>query len=142
MDDFEYARVKVRLSALREVVIEVLNVVWDDVGGFDEVKDCLKEVVEWVEKYLDVMKCVGVLLFKGILLYGFFGCSKIMLARAVASVLGCNFIFIKGFELFLKWVGDFEKVVCVVFFCVRIFVFLVIFIDEVDGLVGIRGGGE
>ena len=141
MDDFEAARVAVRPSALREVAVEIPNVHWDDVGGLDDVKDRLKEAVEWAEKHPDAMKRVGAAAPKGILLYGPPGCSKTMLARAVASASGRNFISIKGSELFSKYVGDSEKAVRSVFSRARASSPAVIFIDEVDGLAGTRGGG-
>ena len=141
IEDFEDARVKVRPSALREVAIEIPNVRWDDVGGLDEVKHRLKEAVEWAEKHPDAMKRVGATPPKGILLYGPPGCSKTMLARAVASASGRNFISIKGSELFSKWVGDSEKAVREVFARARSSQPCVIFIDEVDGLAGTRGAG-
>lgn len=139
--DFDVARVKVRPSALREVAIEIPRVAWDDVGGLDQVKDRLKEAVEWAEKHPDAMQRVGASAPKGILLYGPPGCSKTMLARAVASASGRNFISIKGSELFSKWVGDSEKAVRSVFSRARTSSPSVIFIDEVDGLAGTRGGG-
>ena len=139
--DFDVARVKVRPSALREVAIEIPRVAWDDVGGLDQVKDRLKEAVEWAEKHPDAMQRVGASAPKGILLYGPPGCSKTMLARAVASASGRNFISIKGSELFSKWVGDSEKAVRSVFARARTSSPSVIFIDEVDGLAGTRGGG-
>lgn len=142
VDDFEDARVKVRPSALREVAIEIPNVRWDDVGGLEEVKNRLKEAVEWAEKHPEAMKRVGATPPKGILLYGPPGCSKTMLARAVANASGRNFISIKGSELFSKWVGDSEKAVRSVFARARSSQPCVIFIDEVDGLAGTRGGGE
>ena len=108
----------------------------------DEVKDRLKEAVEWAEKHPDAMKRVGASPPKGILLYGPPGCSKTMLARAVASASGRNFISIKGSELFSKWVGDSEKAVRAVFSRAKTSAPSVIFIDEVDGLAGTRGGGE
>jgi len=141
VSDFEAARVKVRPSALREVAIEIPNVNWDDVGGLDDVKDRLKEAVEWAEKHPEAMKRVGASAPKGILLYGPPGCSKTMLARAVASASGRNFISIKGSELFSKYVGDSEKAVRAVFSRARASSPAVIFIDEVDGLAGTRGGG-
>lgn len=139
-EDFEAARVKVRPSALREVAVEVPDVRWDDVGGLDDVKNRLKEAVEWAEKHPDAMKRVGASPPKGVLLYGPPGCSKTMLARAVASASGRNFISIKGSELFSKWVGDSEKAVRSVFARARTSAPSVIFIDEVDGLAGTRGG--
>lgn len=141
VSDFDVARVKVRPSALREVAIEIPRVAWDDVGGLDQVKDRLKEAVEWAEKHPDAMQRVGASAPKGILLYGPPGCSKTMLARAVASASGRNFISIKGSELFSKWVGDSEKAVRSVFARARTSSPSVIFIDEVDGLAGTRGGG-
>ena len=139
-EDFEVARVKVRPSALREVAVEIPDVRWDDVGGLDDVKCRLKEAVEWAEKHPDAMKRVGASPPKGVLLYGPPGCSKTMLARAVASASGRNFISIKGSELFSKWVGDSEKAVRAVFARARTSAPSVIFIDEVDGLAGTRGG--
>ena len=143
-DDFLAARVRVRPSALREVAVEVPKVAWDDVGGLGDVKQRLKEAVEWSERHPDAMSRVGAKPPKGILLYGPPGCSKTMLARAVASASGRNFLTVKGPELYSKWVGDSEKAVRSLFARARASAPSVVFLDELDGLVGARssGGGE
>ena len=141
-DDFLAARVRVRPSALREVAVEVPKVAWDDVGGLGDVKQRLKEAVEWSERHPDAMRRVGAKPPKGILLYGPPGCSKTMLARAVASASGRNFLTVKGPELYSKWVGDSEKAVRSLFARARASAPSVVFLDELDGLVGARSSGS
>ena len=128
-------------SALREVQIEIPKVSWDDVGGNDEVKQLLKEAVEWSEKFPEAMARLGAKPPKGVLLYGPPGCSKTMLARAVASESGRNFLSVKGPELYSKWVGDSEKAVRALFKRAKTSSPSVIFIDEIDGLVQTRSEG-
>ena len=146
--DFVAARAQVRPSALREVGVEVPKVAWDDVGGLGDVKRRLQEAVEWSERHPEAMARMGAKPPKGILLYGPPGCSKTMLARAVASASGRNFLTVKGPELYSKWVGDSEKAVRALFARARTSAPSVIFLDELDGLVGQRsvggdgGGGE
>ena len=137
--DFLDARTKIRPSALREVQIEVPNVGWDDVGGLEEVKQRIKEAVEWSEKFPEAMARMGAVPPKGILLYGPPGCSKTLLAKAVASQSGRNFLTVKGGELYSKWVGDSEKAVRTLFTRAKTNAPSVIFLDELDGLVGKRG---
>ena len=140
-EDFEFARKRVSPSALREVQIEIPKVSWDDVGGNDEVKQLLKEAVEWSEKFPEAMARLGAKPPKGVLLYGPPGCSKTMLARAVASESGRNFLSVKGPELYSKWVGDSEKAVRALFKRAKTSSPSVIFIDEIDGLVQTRSEG-
>ena len=137
--DFLDARTKIRPSAMREVQIEVPNVGWDDVGGLEEVKQRIKEAVEWSEKFPEAMARMGAVPPKGILLYGPPGCSKTLLAKAVASQSGRNFLTVKGGELYSKWVGDSEKAVRTLFTSAKTNAPSVIFLDELDGLVGKRG---
>ena len=94
--DFMAARVRIRPSALREVAVEVPRVGWDDVGGLGDVKQRLQEAVEWSERHPEAMARMGAKPPKGILLYGPPGCSKTMLARAVASASGRNFLTVKA----------------------------------------------
>ena len=98
-DDFKSALREIQPSALREVLVQVPNVTWDDVGGLDEAKQELKEAVEWPLKYPDKFKEFGVRPPKGTLLYGIPGTGKTMLAKAVANESEANFIAIKGPEL-------------------------------------------
>uniref|UniRef100_A0A7N0TVY8 AAA+ ATPase domain-containing protein n=1 Tax=Kalanchoe fedtschenkoi TaxID=63787 RepID=A0A7N0TVY8_KALFE len=137
--DFEKAIIKVRPSAMREVILEVPKVSWEDVGGQEEVKTQLMEAVLWPQKHQDAFVRVGTQPPTGILLFGPPGCSKTLLARAVASEAGLNFLAVKGPELFSKWVGESEKAVKSLFAKARANAPAIIFFDEIDGLAVIRG---
>src|SRR3989338_7860660 len=95
-EDFMDALKVVRPSAMREVLVETPNVNWEDVGGLDEVKQELKEAVEWPIKYPDSYKRLGIRPSRGILLYGPPGTGKTLLAKAVAKESEANFIQVKG----------------------------------------------
>ncbi|KAJ0100261.1 hypothetical protein Patl1_21127 [Pistacia atlantica] len=138
-EDFEKARVKVRPSAMREVILEVPKVNWEDVGGQREVKTQLMEAVEWPQKHQEAFKRIGTCPPTGILMFGPPGCSKTLMARAVASEAGLNFLSVKGPELFSKWVGESEKAVRSLFAKARANAPSIIFFDEIDGLAVIRG---
>jgi transitional endoplasmic reticulum ATPase len=141
MEDFINAFKEVTPTAMREVYIEVPTVHWDDIGGLDEVKQELKESVEWPIKSPEIFKRLGIDPPKGILLYGPPGCGKTLLARAVATESEANFITIKGPEVFSKWVGESEKAIREVFRKARMAAPAVIFFDEMDSLVPRRGAG-
>ncbi|XP_056171217.1 calmodulin-interacting protein 111 isoform X2 [Syzygium oleosum] len=138
-EDFEKARMKVRPSAMREVILEVPKVKWEDIGGQGEVKTQLMEAVEWPQKHRAALERIGACPPRGVLLFGPPGCSKTLMARAVASEAGLNFIAVKGPELFNKWVGESEKAVRSVFAKARANAPSIIFFDEIDGLANIRG---
>ncbi|XP_042489819.1 calmodulin-interacting protein 111-like isoform X2 [Macadamia integrifolia] len=138
-EDFEKAKMKVRPSALREVLLEVPKVCWDDVGGQNEVKKQLMEAVEWPQKHQDAFKRIGTRPPTGVLLFGPPGCSKTLMARAVASEAGLNFLAVKGPELFSKCVGESEKAVRSLFAKARANAPSIVFFDEIDGLATIRG---
>ncbi|KAL0359649.1 UNVERIFIED_CONTAM: Calmodulin-interacting protein [Sesamum angustifolium] len=138
-EDFEKARVSVRPSAMREVILEVPKVGWEDVGGQMEVKMQLMEAVQWPQKHGDAFQRIGTRPPSGILCFGPPGCSKTLLARAVASEAGLNFLAVKGPELFSKWVGESEKAVRTLFAKARANAPSIIFFDEIDGLAIIRG---
>jgi transitional endoplasmic reticulum ATPase len=141
MDDFVNAYKEVTPTAMREVYIEVSTVHWDDVGGLDDVKQHLKEAVEWPLKNPEIFSRLGIKPPKGILLYGPPGCGKTLLARAVATESEANFISIKGPEVFSKWVGESEKAIREVFRKARMAAPAVIFFDEMDSLTPRRGLG-
>eukprot|EP01018_Ginkgo_biloba_P016819 Gb_01408 [translate_table: standard] len=134
MDDFEVARRKVRPSAMREVMLEVPKVRWCDIGGQGEVKQQLKEAVEWPQKHQHAFIRIGTHPPRGLLMFGPPGCSKTLMARAVASEAGLNFLAVKGPELFSKWVGESEKAVQSLFAKARAAAPSIIFFDEIDGL--------
>jgi transitional endoplasmic reticulum ATPase len=141
MEDFLNAFKEITPTALREVYIEVPTVHWDDIGGLEEVKQELREAVEWPLKNPEVFKRMGIKPPKGILLYGPPGCGKTLLAKAVATESEANFISIKGPEVFSKWVGESEKAIREVFRKARMAAPAVIFFDEIDSLVPRRGLG-
>lgn len=141
-EDFIDAQKFVRPSALREVLIEVPNVKWDNVGGLEDAKQELKEAVEWPLKYPESFKKIGVKPPRGILLYGPPGTGKTMLAKAVANESQANFISVKGPELLSKWVGESEKAVREIFKKARQVSPSIIFFDEIDSLVPRRGSGD
>jgi transitional endoplasmic reticulum ATPase len=141
MDDFLGAYKEVTPTAMREVYIEVTTVHWDDAGGLDDVKQHLKEAVEWPIKNPEIFTRLGIRPPKGILLYGPPGCGKTLLARAVATESEANFISIKGPEVFSKWVGESEKAIREVFRKARMAAPAVVFLDEIDSLTPKRGMG-
>ena len=138
-DDFRQALKVVRPSALREVLVEVPNIKWSDIGGLEQVKQELKEAVEWPLKYPKAFKNMGVKPPKGILLYGAPGTGKTLLAKAVANESKSNFILVKGPELLSKWVGESEKAVREVFKKARQTSPTIVFFDEIDSLASARG---
>lgn len=138
-DDFENALRVVEPSAMREVLVEVPKVKWEDVGGLETVKEKLKEMIEWPLKNPDSFKRVGIEPPRGILLYGPPGCGKTMLARAVASESGANFISIKGPQIYSKWVGESEKQIRDIFRRAKQVAPTIIFFDEIDALTPRRG---
>ena len=137
--DFKEALKVVRPSALREVMVEVPNIKWTDIGGLESVKQELIEAVEWPLKFPDSFKTLGVKPPKGILLYGAPGTGKTLLAKAVANESQANFILVKGPELLSKWVGESEKAVREVFKKARQVSPCIIFFDEIDSLAPSRG---
>ncbi|MFA5268823.1 MAG: CDC48 family AAA ATPase [Methanoregula sp.] len=138
-EDFAEARKHVEPSAMREVLVEVPDITWKQVGGLDDVKQELKEAVEWPIRYPDVFEQLHTKAPKGILLFGPPGTGKTLLAKAVANESECNFIAVKGPELLSKWVGESEKGVREIFRKARQASPSIIFFDEIDALVPKRG---
>ena len=139
-EDFDRALKEVRPSAMREVLIEVPRVRWEDIGGLEEVKQLLREAVELPLKNPDAFRRLGVTPPKGILLYGPPGTGKTMLAKAVATESQANFIAAKGSDLLSKWYGESEQRIAEVFRRARQVAPAVIFLDELDSLAPRRGG--
>ncbi|GIL87376.1 hypothetical protein Vretimale_1697 [Volvox reticuliferus] len=110
LGDFKTAETRVRPSGLREVAIEIPSVRWDDIGGMHSVKQALREAVEWPHKAQRAMARLGAQVPRGVLLFGPPGCSKTLLAKAVASEARLNFLAVKAGELVSKYVGESEKV--------------------------------
>jgi len=137
--DFKEALKVVRPSALREVLVEIPNVKWTDIGGLESVKQELIEAVEWPLKFPDSFKRLGVKPPKGILLYGAPGTGKTLLVKAVANESQANFILVSGPALYSMWVGESEKAVREVFKKARQVSPCIIFFDEIDSLAPRRG---
>src|ERR1044071_7730168 len=143
--DFESALKDVQPSALREVYVQRPNVEWTDVGGLEEVKEELKEAIEWPLKHGDLFAEADIVPPKGLVLFGPPGTGKTMIAKAVATNSEANFISIKGPELLSKWVGESEKGIREVFRKARQASPCVVFFDELDSITPRRssgGGGD
>jgi transitional endoplasmic reticulum ATPase len=142
MQDFQDALRDVQPSAMREVLVQVPDVKWEDIGGLTEIKEELTEAVEWPLKYAKLFEKGDVKPPKGILLHGPPGTGKTMIAKAVANESEANFISIKGPELISKWVGESEKGVREVFRKARAAAPCVVFFDEMDAIAPRRTSGE
>jgi len=138
-DDFREALKEIEPSAMREVLVEVPKVTWDDVGGLEDVKREIIEAVEWPLKYPEKFKKFGIKPPKGVLLYGPPGTGKTLIAKAVANEAEANFISVKGPELLSKWLGESEKAVRKIFKKARQVAPCIIFFDEIDAIAGMRG---
>ncbi|KGK98777.1 ATPase AAA [Methanococcoides methylutens] len=139
-EDFKLAQKDVEPSAMREIMIETPNVGWEDVGGLEDVKELLKEAVEWPLKNPESFQRIGVEAPKGVLLYGPPGTGKTMLAKAIAHESNANFITSKGSDLLSKWYGESEKHISEMFARARQVAPSIVFLDELDALAPIRGG--
>ncbi|VVB91186.1 VCP-like ATPase [uncultured archaeon] len=137
--DFDSAHKDVEPSAMREVLVEVPRVTWDEVGGLDEAKQEIIEAVEWPLKNPERFEKMGIQPPKGILLYGPPGTGKTLLAKAVANESSANFISVRGPQLLSKWVGESEKAIREVFKKSRQVAPCVLFLDELDAIAPIRG---
>jgi transitional endoplasmic reticulum ATPase len=138
-EDFFDALRSIEPSALREVFVEVPAVRWTDIGGLESVKQQLIETVEWPLKYPEAFEAVNTRPPKGVLLYGPPGTGKTLLAKAIATESEANFISIKGPELLSKYVGESERAIRETFRKARQAAPTIIFFDEIDSIVPIRG---
>jgi len=139
--DIENALKRVQPSAMREVMVQVPQISWDDVGGLDEARDKLREGVELPLKHPGAFRRLGIRPAKGFLLYGPPGTGKTLLAKATAKESEANFIATKSSDLLSKWYGESEQQIARLFARARQVAPTVIFIDELDSLVPARGGG-
>ncbi len=129
----------VQPTVLREVIVEVPEVHWDDIGGYEKVKQELREMVEWPLKYPKYFEELGTEPPKGILLYGPPGTGKTLLAKAVATESQSNFIAVRGPEVLSKWFGESEKAIREIFKKARMAAPCVVFFDEIDSIAPSRG---
>ncbi len=138
MADFRLAIKEIEPSALREIYLEVPEVSWDQVGGLMEVKERLKESIEWPLTRPEMFNHFGINPPRGIVLFGAPGTGKTLIAKAIANEAKANFITIKGPELISKWVGDSEKAVRELFKKAKQSSPSIIFLDEFESIAGVR----
>jgi len=141
-DDFMDAFREMNPSTLREVHIESPDVKWEDIGGLEEAKQQLREVVEYPLKFPNLFEHMGSRPPAGVLLSGPPGTGKTLLAKAVATESEVNFISVKGSEFFSKWVGESEKAVRETFRKARLSAPCIIFFDEMDAVAPTRSSGS
>ncbi|KAI9360736.1 transitional endoplasmic reticulum ATPase [Pilaira anomala] len=141
MENFRYALGVSNPSALRETVVEVPTVKWNDIGGLENVKQELQETVQYPVEHPEKFLKFGMSPSKGVLFYGPPGTGKTLLAKAIANECQANFISIKGPELLTMWFGESEANVRDVFDKARAAAPCVMFFDELDSIAKARGGG-
>ncbi|URD38845.1 CDC48 family AAA ATPase [Methylobacterium tardum] len=140
-DDFLSAMKRIQPSALREIMIQVPDVTWDDVGGLAEAQMRLREGVELPLRSPQAFRRLGIRPAKGFLLFGPPGTGKTLLAKAVAREAEANFVATKSSDLLSKWYGESEQQVSRLFQRARQVAPTVVFIGEIDSLAPARGGG-
>ncbi|EYC29277.1 hypothetical protein Y032_0006g2881 [Ancylostoma ceylanicum] len=138
-EKLESARKRVRPTGIRQFILEVPHVRWDDIGGNEELKLEIQQAVIWPRQHKDAFERFGIDPPSGILLYGPPGCSKTLVARALASESKMNFLAVKGPELFSKWVGESEKAIRDLFARARQVAPTIVFFDEIDAVGASRG---
>jgi transitional endoplasmic reticulum ATPase len=141
-DHFKHAMGHTNPSSLRETIVEIPNVTWDDIGGLEETKKDLQEMILYPIEHPDKFQKFGMSPSKGVLFYGPPGCGKTLLAKAVANECSSNFISVKGPELLTMWFGESEGNVREVFDKARGAAPCVLFFDELDSVGVARGSGH
>eukprot|EP00013_Stygamoeba_regulata_P020257 CAMPEP_0177650968 /NCGR_PEP_ID=MMETSP0447-20121125/12256_1 /TAXON_ID=0 /ORGANISM="Stygamoeba regulata, Strain BSH-02190019" /LENGTH=801 /DNA_ID=CAMNT_0019153935 /DNA_START=203 /DNA_END=2608 /DNA_ORIENTATION=- len=139
-EHFQFALGHSNPSALRETVIEVPNVSWEDIGGLEDVKRELQELIQYPMMHPEKFLKFNMPPPKGVLFYGPPGCGKTLLAKAIASECQSNFISVKGPELLTMWFGESEANVREIFDKARSAAPCVLFFDELDSIAKARGG--
>ncbi|XP_031443508.1 spermatogenesis-associated protein 5-like protein 1 [Phasianus colchicus] len=144
MADFQEAFKKIQPSSFRGAigVKECKPIPWEQIGGLEDVKLKLKQSVEWPMKFPQAFVRMGLARPKGVLLYGPSGCAKTTLVKAVATSCHCSFLSVSGAELFSPYVGDSEKILSQVFRQARANSPAIIFLDEIDSILGSRSHGK
>jgi len=141
-DHFKHSLGATNPSSLRETVVEVPNTKWEDIGGLEEVKKNLQEMILYPIEHPEKFHKFGMNPSKGVLFYGPPGCGKTLLAKAVANECSANFISVKGPELLTMWFGESEGNVREIFDKARGAAPCVLFFDELDSIAQARGGSS
>lgn len=140
MENFRFALGASNPSALRETVVEVPNVKWEDIGGLEKIKDELRETIQYPVEHPEKFVKFGLQPSKGVLFYGPPGTGKTLLAKAIANECAANFISVKGPELLSMWFGESESNIRDIFDKARAAAPCVVFLDELDSIAKSRGG--
>jgi transitional endoplasmic reticulum ATPase len=141
-EDFDEALKEIEPSAMREVLVEIPKVSWNDLGGLGNLKQELIEAIEWPLKQPEKFQAMGIRPPKGVLLYGPPGTGKTLIAQAVANETNANFISIRGPQMLSKWVGESEKAIREIFRKAKQVSPAIIFFDELDSIAPLRGLDE
>merc|ERR1712224_369995 len=141
-EHFKHALTQANPSSLRETVVEVPNITWDDIGGLVDVKRELRELVQYPVEHPEKFEKFGMSPSKGVLFYGPPGCGKTLLAKAVANECQANFISVKGPELLTMWFGESEANVRDTFAKAHQSAPCVLFFDELDSIANQRGSNS
>ncbi|MFX0149716.1 MAG: AAA family ATPase [Candidatus Hodarchaeota archaeon] len=139
-NDFLHALTTIKPSASREIITEIPNITWEDIGGLEEVKQSLREMIEWPIKNPELFFEMGIRAPRGVLLYGPPGTGKTLLAKALANEIEANFLVVKGPELLSKWFSESARMIRELFRRARQLAPCIIFFDEIDALATPRGG--
>ncbi|XP_020807953.1 spermatogenesis-associated protein 5 [Drosophila serrata] len=142
LQHLQAALTRIKPSAMREVLIECPNVQWADIGGQSELRLAMQQAIEWPLLHAEKFQRLGIKPPRGILMFGPPGCSKTMIAKALATESKLNFLSIKGPELFSMWVGESERAVREVFRKARQVAPAIVFFDEIDAIGGERSEGD
>lgn len=140
MTDFEAALSEVEPSGMREVLVEIPKVTWDDVGGLDDVRRQILEVMSTEDG--GPCERLGIEPGRGVLLYGPPGTGKTLIAKALANESGTNFISVNGPEMASKWMGESERAIRQIFKRAKQMAPCIIFFDELDSIAPVRGMGD
>lgn len=140
--DLEVQILESKPLSISDMIVEVPRVLWSEIGGNEEIKFQVRQCIEWPLKFPEKFEMLGLKPPQGIMLYGPPGCSKTMIAKALATESGLNFIAIKGPELFSKYVGDTEKAIREIFRKARLSAPSIIFFDEIDAMATQRGSDD
>lgn len=141
MLDFKDALAEVEPSGMREVLVEIPKITWDDVGGLDDVRAQIEEAFI-PEEGNPSYERLGIEPAKGVLLYGPPGTGKTLIAKAIANDTGANFITVNGPEMASKWLGESERAIRQIFKRAKQMAPCIIFFDELDSIAPIRGSGD
>ncbi|KAF2073319.1 hypothetical protein CYY_005372 [Polysphondylium violaceum] len=142
LNDFKEALITVKPSNLVSFDVTIQSTSWDQIGGYQYIKDRFQELIEWPMKHNDTFKRLGLTNSSGVLLHGPSGCGKTLMVKAVASSMNINFISVKGSDIYSKWLGDSEQLVRDLFSRARLSAPCILFFDELDSLAVSRDGDE